>query len=84
MTIEELYIKLQESGISKSLYYLHGLYGATNDDEKLSLVMRKGKYTLEYKVYYKEKGTESAVRIFTIEDEACQYMYKQLSGGEKI
>jgi hypothetical protein len=63
MTLKELYIKLQESGISEDKYYLHGLYGAsTNDDEKLSLVMRKGKYTLEYKVYYKERGSESAIK----------------------
>lgn len=78
MTLQELHIKLKELGVSEDRYYLHGLYGSTNDEDKLSLTIKKGIYTLEYEIYYKERGGKHSVRIFTSEDEACQYVYKQL------
>ena len=82
MTIAELHIKLKELGISEDKYYLHGLYGSTADDDKIALTMRKGKYTVEYEVYYKERGSKSSARIFTTEEDACQYIYKQFITNE--
>jgi len=38
-------------------YYLHGLYGFTDDNDKLSLTIKRGDLSIEYEVYYREKGT---------------------------
>lgn len=84
MTLDELYVKLKELGIPDNKYYLHGLYGSTNDDNKLALVIKKGKFTIEYEVYFKERGEKYSVRIFTIEDDACQYIYKELKEDKEI
>lgn len=74
MTIQELYIKLKELGAPEDRYYLHGLYGSTNDDDKLSLTIKKGTYSVEYEVYFKERGEKHSTRIFANENEACQYL----------
>jgi len=84
MTLQELSIKLQELGVPEDRYYLHGLYGSTSDDDKLSVTMRKGTYFLEYEVYFKERGEKHSTRIFTNEDEACQYLYKRLKENKEI
>jgi hypothetical protein len=84
MNLNELYIKLKELGIPEDRYYLHGLYGSTNDDNKLALMLKKGEYTTKYEVYYKERGEKHSVRLFTTEDEACQYIYKQLKENKEI
>lgn len=84
MTIQELYIKLKELGVPEDRYYLHGLYGPTNDDDKLSLTIRKGSYSVEYEVYFKERGEKHSTRIFTNENEACQYLYKRLKENKEI
>lgn len=64
MTIQELHIKLKALGIPEDRYYLHGLYGSTNDDDKLSLNIRKGVYSVEYEVYFKEQGEKHLTRVF--------------------
>ena len=79
MTIAELHSKLKESGISENTYYLHGIYGSTDDNDKIALTIRKGKTAVEYEVYYKEKGQKHSAKIFITEDDACQYIYRQLS-----
>jgi len=84
MTLQELHIQLKELGILENAYYLHGLYGSTCDDNKLSLVIRKGPYSVEYEVYFKERGEKQPSRIFTNEDEACQYLYKRLKENKEI
>ena len=84
MTLNELHIKLKELGIPEDQYYLHGLYGSTNDDNKLALTVKKGKYTIEYEVYYKERGDKHSTRVFTTENEACQYVYNQLKENKEI
>jgi len=84
MTIPELNIKLKELEIPETRYYLHGLYGSTNDDDKLSLIIRKGTYSVEYEVYFKERGEKHSTRIFTSEDEACQYFYKRLKENKEM
>lgn len=84
MNLNELHIKLRESGISEDRYYLHGLYGSTNDENKLALIIKKGKHTTEYEVYYKERGEKHSVRLFTTEDDACQYIYKRLKENKEL
>jgi len=84
MTIQELSIKLKELGVPEDRYYLHGLYGSTSDDDKLSLTIRKGTYSIEYEVYFKERGEKHSTRIFTNEDEACHYLYKRLKENKEM
>jgi hypothetical protein len=84
MTIAELYNNLKELGISEDKYYLHGLYGSTDDNDKLALIMRKGKYTVEYEAYFKERGEKHSIRIFSTEDEACLYVYNRLRANKEI
>ncbi len=84
MSLEELHIKLKELGIPEDKYYLHGLYGFTNDEDKLALTIKKGMYSVEYETYYKERGEKHSSRIFTTENEACQYIYKRLKENKEI
>lgn len=84
MTLQELHRQLKELGISEDRYYLHGLYGSTNDDNKLALTIKKGKQIVEYEVYYKDRGEKHSERVFISEDEACLYVYKKLEGNKKI
>jgi hypothetical protein len=73
MTLLDLHNTLQSLGIPENDYYLHGLYGSTDDNDKLALVVKRGKYSLEYEIYYKEKGQKGTPIVFTNESEACQY-----------
>ena len=84
MTIQELHFKLKEIGIPEDRYYLHGLWGSTNDDDKLSLTIKVGDCITEYEVYFKERGEKHSSRIFWNEDEACQYIYKRLKLNKEI
>lgn len=84
MTLSDLHIRLKELGILEDRYYLHGLYGSSSDEDKLSLVIRKGSYSVEYEIYFKERGEKHSSRTFTNEDEACQYFYKRLKENKEI
>lgn len=84
MQIRELYNKLKDLGVPEDRYYLHGLYGSTNDDDKLALLIIKNRVGVEYEVYFKERGEKHAVKIFATEDEACEYIYKQLRENKEI
>lgn len=84
MILQELYNNLIELGISEDRYYLHGLYGSTNDEDKLALNIKRGVYSMEYETYYKERGEKHSVRIFSTENEACQYIYKRLKENKEI
>ena len=78
MTIEQLHRELRILGISDDHYYLHGLFGSIDDNNKISLTIRQGKFTAEYEVYYREKGEKHSTRTFTNENEACDYVLKQI------
>ena len=84
MTIEQLHNKLIELNISEDRYYLHGLYGSTDDNDKISLVIKKGKYTIEYEVYHKERGEKDSVNIFFDESEACEWILKKFIDEQSI
>jgi len=78
MTIEQLHSRLQELKISPDRYFLHGLYGSTDDNDKIALTIRKGKYTIEYETYFKERGEKHSSKVFFDEDEACDYVLNLL------
>ncbi|SMC60715.1 hypothetical protein [Pedobacter nyackensis] len=78
LTLKQLSDKLSEQGISPDCYYLHGLYGSINDEEKYGLAIKRGKYTIEYEVYYKERGEKHSSRLFIDEHEACDWIYTLL------
>ncbi|HWK06833.1 MAG TPA: hypothetical protein VNS58_24530 [Puia sp.] len=78
MTLAELHNKLKELQISENTYYLHGIYGSSDDNDKMALTIRKGKIAVEYEVYFKEKGEKQSTKTFITEDGACQYIYRQL------
>jgi hypothetical protein len=78
MTISDLHIKLKEKGINEDQYFLHGLFGSTDDNDKIGLTIRKGQNGLEYETFYKERGEKHSLRIFKTEEEACEHIYKKL------
>jgi len=78
MTIKELHKLLQEGGILEDQYFLHGLFGSADNNDKIGLTIRKGQYGLEYETYYKERGEKHSLRTFTTEKEACEHIYKKL------
>ena len=78
MTIEELNNKLKILSVSDDRYYLHGLFGSTDDNDKIALTVKKGKYTAEYEVYYRERGEKHSSRTFTTETDACEYLLSRI------
>jgi hypothetical protein len=73
MTLQQLHTELTKLKISEESYYLHGLYGSTDDNDKLALTIKRGKYFNEYEVYFKERGQINSLRTFSSEEEACKY-----------
>lgn len=84
MNLKQLSNKLTELGVSPDSYYLHGLYGSINDEDKIALCIKRGKYTIEYEVYYRERGEKHSSRIFFDENEACEWIYKKLIDQQTI
>ena len=83
MTIAELYDELKNIGLDDSAIYLHGLHGSTDDNEKLSLTIKKGKYSAVWEVYFKERGEKHSIREFQNETDACEYYLKKTKENEK-
>ena len=78
MNIEQLYDRLIEAGIPEYRFYLHGLFGSTDDNERLALsIYRRGEETY-YEVYFKERGTSSTLNVFLNESEACNFIFEKL------
>lgn len=78
MTLSELYENLKEKGIDDRSIYLHGLHGSADDNEKLALTIKKGKYTAIWEVYFKERGEKHSVNEFNDESSACEYYLKKM------
>ena len=78
MNFKRAYKELYKLGIPENKYYLNGLYGSTSDEERLSLIESRGKYTVEYEVYYRERGEKGSARTFTNEDQAIDYFITEL------
>lgn len=84
MTIEELYYKLRDLGIPEDRYYLQGLFGSSNDDEKYAMIIKKSINSVECEVYFKERGEKHSIRVFDNESEACLFFYKRLKENKEI
>lgn len=54
------------------------IYGSTDDNDKIALTIRKGKYTLEYETYFKERGVKHTSKVFFDESEACEHVLNLL------
>lgn len=78
MTIAELHNRLVEFGVPTERFSLNGLYGSTNDNEKWGLLIKNGKHTTEFEVYYRERGEKHSKITFTEESEACDYLFKRI------
>jgi hypothetical protein len=79
MTIEKLYAKFVALNIPASHYYLQGLYGSTDDNDKPALVITRNENVIVYEVYYRERGEKHSVQTFATEDEACWYLFKKVN-----
>ncbi|TJY32530.1 hypothetical protein E5167_14295 [Pontimicrobium aquaticum] len=84
MTIRELNNELKKSGVSENKYFLHGLFGSTDDDNKVALTIKKGQNTDEYEVYYKELGEKHSSRTFNTEAEACEYILNKFKKNTRF
>ncbi|MFC0878924.1 hypothetical protein ACE01N_20185 [Saccharicrinis sp. FJH2] len=78
MTIEELNSELKKIGVSDDRYCLQGLFGSTDDNDKIAMTIKMGKYTAEYEVYYRERGEKHSSRTFTNETDACEYILSKI------
>jgi len=78
MTLADLHTRLKEKGISEDRYYLHGRYGSTDDNDKIALTIKAGRYTVQYETYFRERGEKHSVKVFATESEACKYVYCKL------
>ncbi len=74
MTIKELHSKLKSLDVSDDRYYLLGQYGSSDDNNKIALTAKKVKNTVEYEVYYNERGEKHSSKLFAKESDACEYM----------
>ena len=78
MTIEQLHRRLSENGISPNDYYLQGLFGSTDDNEKIALRIFKMDNKITYQVYFKERGQISWTKEFYNEADAAQEIFRKL------
>jgi hypothetical protein len=74
LTISELSEELKQLKIPESWYYLHGLYGSTDDNDKIALLIMQE----HCEVYYKERGNKTTDLHFRTEMEACKYVLKKM------
>lgn len=78
MTISDLHNKLKEKRINEDQYFLHGLFGSADDNDKIGLTIKNSQNGIEFETYYKERGEKHSIRTFATEKEACEYIYKKL------
>ena len=82
--LKQLHDKLESLGIPARWYRLHGLFGSTDEEDKLSLEIKRGKYIIEYEVYYTERGEKHSIRTFFDLDEACSFLHDKLIVQQRI
>lgn len=70
MNMKELKETLENEKIPGELYSLKG--GFPNESYCIN------KLNNNWEVYYSERGRKSDVKIFDIEEEACQHFYKRI------
>jgi hypothetical protein len=75
--IKSLHEKLLAHHIDEESYHLLGLFGSTNDDLKLSLNIKRGKYTIMFEIYSKDRSEKHILLETTDIDEACEYFFRK-------
>ena len=78
MTIKELNKKLVELKVDNNRFYLNGIYGSDNYDNKLALTVSKENEKLIYEIFYSERGEKHSEKLFLNETEACKYFLYQI------
>ena len=73
MKVTELQNILQSWKVSDQLYSIM-IGGLPN--EKLCLVQLSEK---EWEVYYSERGKKTGIKVFSSEDEACEYFLQKMA-----
>lgn len=76
MKREELKKELQQMNVPSHYYNLDGT-GRTDERYCLEFVNN------EWQVYFSERGIKTTYKIFTSEDEACEYIFKQFYDSNK-
>jgi hypothetical protein len=79
MNIAELAQALSNHGVS-SRYYRLGPYAHGFSDESFSLEEGDG----VFQVMYIERGSPSLLAAFSTEDEACTYLFEQLTSTDQF
>ncbi len=78
MNIHELQMELNKLGIDPMSYYLHGIGEQTNDSDKLAMAIRRGKYSVEYEIYFTERGEKNLIQLYDNEADACNYFLRSM------
>lgn len=73
MKLKELFDKLESSNIPKDKYYINGIYGSTDDENKPAMRLYNGNM---FEIYSKERGEKVIKKIYDEEEDACLYMFK--------
>lgn len=84
MDIHQLNNQLQNFGISEDKYYLNGIYGSTNDSDKVAMIIKSKEGFVIYEIYYKEKGEKHSIRTYSDEDDACKFFYNKLKTNKEL
>jgi len=76
MNLEELKLKLSQARIRQDFYSLFG--SLPNEAFCIDKVYD------EWQVYYSEHGSKSKKKIFSTENEACDYFYEWITSDEVV
>jgi hypothetical protein len=75
--IKSLHEKLLAHNVAENSYHLLGLFGSSDDDLKLSLNIKRGKYTIIFEIYSKDRGEKHTLFETADIDEACEYFFRK-------
>jgi hypothetical protein len=75
--LKELHERLKSRGISEDRYHLLGLFGSSSDEGKIALNIKRGKYTIVFEIYSRDRGERHSVMEFNNIDETCDYIFKK-------
>lgn len=74
MTIEKMALKIKELNVPDTFYYINGIHGSTNDENKLAMRIHAN----GYEIYHMEHGDKNMLGRFENESEACSYFFEKL------
>lgn len=83
MELIDLYNELKFHGIDDEKFYIMGLYGSKDDNEKISLLIKKDNNRIIYEIYYKEKEEKNILKTFDTKKDAFRYFKDILLSNDK-